>query len=685
MTIQIGNYSLCLAVLVGAMVLLLSLASIQRQSPQFLSYARRGMLLFAGLITTASAMLMIATINTDFRLDYVTHYTERALPLGYKLAAFWAGQEGSLLLWAWLLAVLSVIAVFLHRAEAKEKAFTLAALAVVCSFFAALILFAANPFKLAEVVAADGHGLNPMLQDPGMIAHPPMLFLGYAGFTIPFALMVGALLSGRKDHDWLKAVRWWSVASWLFLSVGILLGAQWAYVELGWGGYWAWDPVENASLLPWLTGTALLHTVMVQQQRGMLKGLNAALIAVTFILCIFGTYLTRSGVVQSVHSFGESLIGTFFLIFLAITVLASVGLIFARRRDLQPEQKMETVIGREGAFLATGWLLIVVTVITLIGTIFPLISGIFMQQGISVSQSFYNTTVGPVSLLLAALMATGPLLRYGKNVTSSLVRNLTAPVIVAIAVTGWLWIRGIHNGWALVAGFIAAAAVVVITVDFVRSAWIRAAAHHENLFVGALRLVDGNHRRYGGQVTHVGVLMLIIGVVGSSQFSVKENFELKAGQSAVIGGYTLTLQKLEEVRRENYSAVQALVNFESSDGIAGTLIPQRRFYDKSEESSASVAITSTWREDLYVTLAGWEQEGGRATVQAIVNPLVSWIWIGGIVLTAGGMICLIPRIEPHHQPQPAMAPVEAKVIEHKPIETKSGKRHGKSRKQKVRQ
>ncbi len=686
MTILIGNYSLCAAVLVSAMALLLSVASAQKRDAHLLALANRGLFLFAGLITASSAMLMIAEVNSDFRLEYVTHYTEKALPFGYKLAAFWAGQEGSLLLWAWFLAVLSVIAVFLHRADARERAFTTAVLAVICGFFAALILFAANPFKLAAVVAADGHGMNPMLQDPGMIAHPPMLFLGYAGFAVPFALMVGALLTGRDDAGWLRAVRWWSVASWLFLSVGILLGAQWAYVELGWGGYWAWDPVENASLLPWLTATALLHTVMVQQQRGMFKGLNAALIAVNFILCIFGTYLTRSGVVQSVHSFGESLIGTFFLIFLGLLVISSVLLLVSKRRALATDQKIESLVGRESAFLAAGWLLIAMTGITLVGTIFPLISGIFMPQGVSVSQSFYNTTVGPVSLVLAAIMAAGPFLRYGKSAGHLLGRKLAIPAILGVLAAGVVWGRGIHNAWAISATFISVTAAFTVSADFIASAWIRSSAHHENLLVATLRLFDGNHRRYGGQITHVGVLLFIVGVVGSSQFSEKQNFELKPGQTARIGQYDLALVKLEEVRDVNFSAVQAVLTYTNSAGEMGTLLPQRRFYDKSEESSASVAIRSTWREDLYLTLAGWEQDGTRVTVQAIIDPLVSWIWVGGIVLTAGGILCLLPRFEPHKSlpmteavaPPPATAKPQAAV--------KQNKKHVKlSKKQKVRQ
>ncbi|MHC4589268.1 MAG: cytochrome c biogenesis protein CcsA, partial [Planctomycetota bacterium] len=319
----IGNLSLCAAILVAAGAVLASVASVRFRSPRLLRGARILLALVAVMLTATTAALIAALVNSDFRFDYVASYTERALPLGYKLAALWAGQEGSLLLWAWLLAILCMIAAVGWRTlVGTEHAVAVAVMALVCGFFGVLLLFAANPFQpVAGMAPPDGRGLNPMLQDPAMIIHPPLLFLGYAGFTIPFALTIGVLVAGRKDNHWIALVRRWLLASWLFLGAGIVLGAWWAYVELGWGGYWAWDPVENASLLPWLTSTALLHSIMVQQHRGMFKRWNVSLIFLTFTLCIFGTYLTRSGVIDSVHAYAGSLLGGFFLVFLVLLAL----------------------------------------------------------------------------------------------------------------------------------------------------------------------------------------------------------------------------------------------------------------------------------------------------------------------------------------------------------------------------
>jgi cytochrome c-type biogenesis protein CcmF len=524
-----------------------------------------------------------------------------------------------------------------------------------------------------------------MLQDPGMIAHPPTLFMGYAAYTIPFAFLVGSLLGGSKNSDWLAASRWWAVFAWLFLTVGIVLGAQWAYVELGWGGYWAWDPVENASLLPWLTGTALLHSIIGQQQRGMFKQWNAWLIAATFILCVFGTYLTRSGVVQSVHSFGESLIGTFFLIFLATSTLASIVLILVRSRDLRGEHPLENLVSREGAFLATNILLVIVTAVTLVGTVFPLISGIFMKEGITVSQSFYNTCVAPMGLLLAGVMAFGPALVWGKEAAGRLARTQVIPVIVAILVAVVFAIRVTANIWAVLTAVITTIAFINIVADGIRATWLRASHHNESLAIAALRVFDNNHRRYGGQIVHVGVIFLIVGVTGSSLFSQKQDLKLKPNETASIGGYKLTLKGLEEVRKPNHTAVEASLVVTSPRGEVGELVPERLFFNKSEQSNANVAIRSTWREDLYVTLAGWENDGQLVTVQALINPLVSWIWIGGIVMTVGGIVCLLPRFGPRQAAvTPAVTEKPAAVVQEAQTR-KEARKSLRSDKRKVRQ
>jgi len=663
MTILLGNLALGLALLGAAVALLAAMVAKRFDSAAALKGARLTLVGVFAAFSLAAIVLLGALIDGDFRLAYVARFTERALPTGYKVAALWAGQEGSLLLWAWLIAGMSVIAsIVAWRKRDGEQAVTAGTLAVICGFFAALMLFAANPFTLSGQEVTDGHGLNPMLQDPGMIAHPPLLFLGYAGFAIPFAMMFGALWAGREDNQWLAGIRRWVVAAWLFLTIGILLGAQWAYVELGWGGYWAWDPVENASLLPWLTGTALLHSMMVQQQRGMLKGWNVVLIALSFVLCVFGTYITRSGVVDSVHTFGKSLVGTFFLVFLAATIVVSAVLILVRRKLLKGEHKLETVWGREGAFLAMNVLLVVMAAVTTVGTIFPVISNAFSGRAVTVNQGFYNKAVVPMGIALMAVMAFGPLLVYGKGSEEHLRKHVRPPLIggaVVAAVVGIFWRVG--HPWGLITAFIVGTAVVAVLWDLLATITRRMKSASEHPAMAVLRTIDGNHRRYGGQTVHVGMLMLMVGVAGSSLYGTKNQVQLTGGETKQIAGdWRVRLDNIAEVRGANYLAVEATVTVTDPNGnLATTLRPQRRFYDKEENSNSEVANWSTWRRDAYVTLAGWEDGGRLVALEGFVSPLVAWMWAGGVVMTVGGLVCLLPRLIPQRVLGAAVASGEA--------------------------
>lgn len=660
MMLLIGNFGLCAAVLVAVGTLLVSLRAARIESPSLATAARRGIVLLAALLTVCSIALMIAMVGSDFRLAYVAEHTEKSLPIGYKAAAFWAGQEGSLLLWAWMLAILSTIFVLARRRDrGPEQVVATGALAVVIGFFAALMLFAANPFHALDQAPPDGNGLNPMLQDPGMIAHPPILFMGYAGFTIPFALLIGSLVTNRLNNDWLKVARPWVLMSWIFLGAGILLGAEWAYTVLGWGGYWAWDPVENASLLPWLTGTALLHSTIAQRQRGVFKRWNAAFAAATFILCILGTYITRSGIVDSVHTFGQSLVGTFFGVFLTLAILTTLALIAWRWNALKPERPVKRILSREGMFLGGNLVFTAMTAITLIGTLFPAFTRHLAGQSMSVSASFYNGGVLPCALVLLALMALAPFLSYGGENAKKIAHKLTFPLIASLAALAVLWALHVRSVWAIAAGVLCTVLVSSILVDVIRS--IRARAHntHESVPRAAFKLFDADHRRYGGHVVHAGVVMIVAGIAGSSLYSTKQLVQLSPGDRATVGKYTVRLDSLDEVRKENYTAVQAALVIDDASGNTQVLHPERRFYDKSQEASTQVAIQSGWREDFYVTLAGWEAGGKVTTFQMIVNPLVRWIWAGGIVLVIGGVWCLTPRlagarevVEPATEPKP---------------------------------
>ncbi len=656
----LGQWSLTLAVLASTVGLLATVYAARFDVAGPLRLARLMLAGMAVCFTTASAALMLAMVNDQFQFQYVSSYSEKALPLGYKLAAFWAGQEGSLLLWAWLLGAMSAAAAYIHRAGmVRGQAALLGTLLLVSGFFAMLMVFAANPFAVLPHPPLDGRGLNPMLQDPGMLAHPPLLFIGYAGYTIPFAMLIAALVSDPTSNAWIAATRRWTLIAWLFLSIGIILGAQWAYVELGWGGYWAWDPVENASLLPWLTSTAVLHSMMVQVRRGMFRRWNAVLIAVTFVLCIFGTYLTRSGVVGSVHTFGESVVGNFFLGFLLTIIAGTAGLIAWRYKQLSPEHPLTLLISREGAFLAGNVLLSVITATTLIGTIFPLISGLFRAEPITLKQSFYNTVVVPMGLLLLGLMAMGPVLKAGQDAAEKMGKVIIAPTVFGCVVALGALAAGIRNFWALGCVFVTSAATYSLLADFAASVALRMRNTKENPLLAAIRLFDGDHRRYGGQMTHIGMILMAVGITGSSLYGLTETLQLRPGETKQIAHYLLTLEKLHEVKEVNFDAVEAVVTMKDDQGHTVTLNPQRRFYHKYQDMpNSEVALQSTLREDLYVTLAGWEQGGQVVALQVIVNPLVIWMWIGGIVLSLGGIVCLLPRMLPQAHPAAAPAGVE---------------------------
>ncbi len=642
----LGTLTLALAAMACVAVLISSLSAARFESAGALRAARWGLGGYAALITLASALLAVALLRSDFRLEYVASYTERALPTGYKLAAFWAGQQGSLLLWAGMIAWMSAGAAWSRSSNrGLGEAVTLGVLGVIGGFFAFLLLLAANPFEVVTgATPADGRGLNPMLQDFAMLAHPPTLFLGYAGFAVPFAAMAGALAERRTDARWLSDIRRWVIFAWLALGIGIIIGAWWAYIELGWGGYWAWDPVENASLLPWLTGTALIHSMIMQEHRGVFKRWNVVLLAVTFILCIFGTYITRSGIVSSVHSFGESLVGTFFLVFIILLLLGSVAGIAWRWWLLAPPRRLSSLLEREGVVLMANVVLMLMMLITLVGTMLPVITRTFMPNEITVDQTFYNRIVAPMGLALVGLMAMAPALVYGHEAGRRLGRGLLGPAIAGALVAAAVAGLGVHNVWALIAAFFAALTFAAVGANFFHAVRMERAHAGVGLVGAASRLVNSNHRRWGGFVIHLGIALIVIGFAWSSLFPQKTTHQVAPGQTFDVGRYSLTFKELEESRRENYTAVVAVVSARLPDGTTIDVSPERRFYDKAEESSAQVAVRSGLREDLYLILAGWEAGGEVVALQVIINPLTIWIWIGTGVLLLGSLICLAPRI-----------------------------------------
>jgi cytochrome c-type biogenesis protein CcmF len=692
---DIGHFSLSAAILAAAGAMAASIAAIRLRSPAAWTAARWLLVLVAALFTVASGALLTAFLTDDFSFQYVARYSEEAMPVGYKIAAFWAGQPGSLLLWGSLLSVMCVLALpGLRRKAGATYPAAVAVMAVACGFFAVLMLSvqAADPFAPIEpgLAEAGPRGLNPLLQDPAMIMHPPLLFLGYAGFTIPFAMMIGVLIEGRTDNRWIGEIRRWVIASWVFLTAGIVLGAWWAYVELGWGGYWAWDPVENASLLPWLTATALMHSMIVQSHRGMFKFWNVSLIAMTFILCIFGTYLTRSGVIQSVHAFPESWLGKLFLFYIILLVGLSAGLIIWRRGRLKPEHPIESFISREGAFTLGNIILVLMMLVTLIGTIFPLLSVPFGQE-ITLKREFYDWGVAPIGLVLAFIMAHGPVLAFGRQAASKIVRDMRIPGVIAII--GMVAVGGVVLGdgerWSsfltllptrlfgtfddpaqatafeesssyvlvgivtAIAAFIAVLGTCTVIVGFFRTVTARHRSTGENWLAAAIRLIDADKRRYGAQVAHLGLMLIIIGVAGSGLYRKEQVFVLERGVPTEVAGYSLTLESVEQVRGPNFGGIEAQVTVANPSGETFTLAPQKRYYNNWErQPNAEIALSSTLGRDVYLILDNWNPTGTAARLQLLVSPLVIWIWIGGIVIVLGGLYCMLPRLLPKTQAQP---------------------------------
>ncbi|NIR48235.1 heme lyase CcmF/NrfE family subunit, partial [candidate division KSB1 bacterium] len=489
-----------------------------RNSRMIASAERSAVALFA-VTSVVMAALVYAFITRDFSLEYVAHYSNRTLPMFYTISAVWAGQSGSLLLWAWLLTLFAAVVVWQNRYKNRELLpYVLGVILFTSFFFFGLMVYATSPFEPLPRPVVDGSGLNPMLQNVGMVMHPPTLYLGYVGFVVPFAFAIAAMITKNLDAQWIRSTRRWTLFSWLFLTLGNLFGAKWAYVELGWGGYWAWDPVENASLMPWLTGTAFLHSVMIQEKRGMLKVWNLVLIILTFALTIFGTFITRSGIISSVHSFGISNLGPLFLIFLGITLVGSFGLLWWRWPNLKSENRLDAVLSRESSFLFNNLFLVGMTFAVFWGTIFPIISEAVRGVKITVGAPFFNQVNVPIGLALLALTGICPLIAWRKASERNLHKSFTIPLSAGVLGANALFVLGVRSLYPLIAFSLAVFVMVTIILEFYRGA--NARAHSAQLiFVRAFwDLLMRNKRRYGGYIVHIGVVMIFVGITGSSAF-----------------------------------------------------------------------------------------------------------------------------------------------------------------------
>ncbi len=649
----LGELALWVAMLLATWGTVVGFLGGRTRRPALIRSAQRTTYALCAVLIVSSIGLLTALVRHDFNVQYVASYTSRNLPMVYTIAAFWGGQAGSLLFWALVLSVFAALAQWVTpRRHNHLLPYVAATTSFIVLFFVVVTLFAANPFERLAFTPMDGRGLNPQLQNPGMVVHPPMLYLGYISISIPFAFAVAALFTRRLDTGWLHAIRRWTVVSWLFLSIGITLGMWWAYVELGWGGYWAWDPVENASFLPWLTMTAFLHSVMIQEKRGMLKKWNIVLVLVSFLLSIFGTFLTRSGIISSVHSFTQSAVGTYFGGFLIVIALGVGILLWTRLPDLEAEAQLESMVSREASFLFNNLLLVGIAFSILWGTLFPIISELVRGTQVTVGPPFFNQVNIPIGLALLALTGVGPLIAWRKASVRNLQRQFAMPVAAGLATGAILLALGFGDFYAGMAISLAAFVLTTITQEFVRGIGARHRLHREQYLTAFFRLVGRNRRRYGGYVVHVGIVIYFVAFAGMA-FKTEMEASLKPGETTRLRSpfghtYSFTHLGVSQYRDLNRVVSAATVEVTSDrGGRVGVIKSEKRqhidsFGRASFEPSTEAGIHSGLREDIYVVYAGSVAGTEEAVYRFTLNPLVWWVWFGGVVLVAGGVVVMWP-------------------------------------------
>jgi cytochrome c-type biogenesis protein CcmF len=669
-----GSFALLLAFVCALYALVGGIAAIRTRHPLLIKSARQAGMATCGLIFVATFSLVYLFFSDSYWVAYVVSHSNHSLSTFYKIAALWSGQEGSLLFWSFLLAIYVFSVLIAYRNKNGElMPYVGVVLAGVQIFFLTLNNFVASPFKVLAApgangpldifTRADGNGLNPLLQYPEMVIHPPNLYSGYTGFTIPFAFALGALLARYPGEKWIHLTRKWTMIAWCFQTVGILLGAHWAYAVLGWGGYWGWDPVENASLLPWLTGTAFLHSVMMQEKRGMMKVWNVWLVFCTFMLCILGTMLTRSGVVSSVHAFAQSSIGNWFVGFLAVVLAVCFSAYFKNRDYLKSENQLDSMISRESSFLFNNLILLVSCVAVLSGTLFPVFSEWLSGSRISVGKPFFDKVNIPLGLILLFLTGVGPLLAWRKTSGESLKRNFAWPLLTGVAAGVLAFALGFREFYALVCLILCVFVAATISMEFLRGARVIRVRSGSSLFTSAVDLTMRNTRRYGGYIVHIGMVLIFVGLAGAA-FNKDVQKEMQPGSTMAIGPYSLMLQGIDSKPELNYTSERMIVEVMRDSKPVLMLYPERRFFPANQESGTMVAIYSTLREDLYVVYAGRSPDSEVPVMHAYLNPLVKWIWLGGVVVVLGTMVTLLPNrravlaLSSAAQPAPArpMAP-----------------------------
>ena len=646
----IGGLALNLALGLAIIAIIFNVLYLRSGDGRLFLSGQRAALAVSLLSFFATIILTQLLMTSNFDVDYVAHYTSQETPLIYKFTALWAGQSGSLLFWLFILSLYAIIAILQNqRSQLKLMPWVMIVLVTVQLFFLILVNFITNPFAPTETdfVIANGLGLNPLLQNVTMAIHPPMLYLGYVGFTVPFAFSIAAMAQRDMNALWMRTVRQWLLFVWLMLSIGVMLGGWWAYQELGWGGYWAWDPVENASFMPWLAGTALLHSVMIQEKKDMLKVWNMVLIIITFTLCIFGTFLTRSGIMSSVHSFTASSLGPIFLGFVFFILVVSFGLMSQRMQLLRSKKRIESFSSRESGFLFNNVVFIVMCFAVLWGTLFPVISEAVRGTKITVGAPFFNQINIPIGLVLLCLTGIGPLLVWRKTSKQSFIRNFTTPVIAGLVMALILYITNIR-GYVLISFSLSVFVLTTISLEFARGIRSRITVHKENPLTAFWRLLRKNRSRYGGYIVHVGIVFMFIGFTGHAFDSEKE-FGLKKDETNHLSGYTFVLQNIREEERPNHYAWIADLHVSDASGKEIVMLhPEKRIYfhrnpdPERRQPHSELDIYSTMKQDIYSIFNSVDLENGVAYLKIMINPLVNWVWFGGFIFVLGTLVALWP-------------------------------------------
>lgn len=649
---QLGALTIFLSFGVSLLALGALLFGTKKNDNSLISLGYRSLQTVFFLVLVASVLLVILLINREFSVKYVAEYTSRDLPLFYTISAFWAGQAGSLLFWELILSIFTVIVLWRYKKHPHLPVVS-AILTGIHIFFTLLLAFSSSPFETLPYTPSDGAGLNPLLQDPGMVFHPPTLYLGYVGFSVPFAFAMAALVHRKADAEWIRRTRIWTIMSWLFLSTGIILGGKWAYNELGWGGYWAWDPVENASFIPWVTATAFLHSVMIQQAKGMLKTWNISLIALTFFFTIFGTFLTRSGVIQSVHAFGESTLGTYFLIFMGIIAFFSVYMIMTRSRMLKSETTFEGILAKETSFLVNNILFLGIAFATFWGTIFPIFSEAITGNKVTVGPPFFNQVNAPIFLAVIILMGICPLIAWRRSSATKLGKNLVVPIIVGIISFVIFFIAYKRLGVAL--SFASAVFVTAsILYDFAIETKARRTFHqNENPLSAVVNLMRARARKYGGYIVHLGVVFIAVGIVTSNAFKQEKTVKLEPNNKTEFIGFEIQYHGIEFKHQPGKVIASGLLtvypnnkkNFDNNQ--VWTLTPSKVFHRTSDQPHTEVDIKRIGVDDFYTILAGYQAGDNKekfATFKFMYMPGVHLIWIGFYILLFGGLFALFGNV-----------------------------------------